>query len=110
MVRQAHHDKMKKTPEIPKQAESNIMKESKYKIGDEISFKRNEKILSNNCLVVAIEELALVTFGGTIPESFIYIIENENGFSPNEFRIEKYKLNKDKKYLFIKESEAEIAS
>lgn len=77
---------------------------SKYKAGENISFLLNGIIKSNNSKVLSIVNFDFPIFG--IKESEpIYIIEHEKGFTPNAERVERYKLDAKKKYLFIKESQ-----
>lgn len=81
---------------------------SKYKVGQSISFKRNDIIKSNNAKIIAVEQSHLMTISGLVPDDtadVIYVVENQYGFSPDEYRIKKYDLDKDKKYIFVKEKE-----
>lgn len=81
-----------------------------YKLGDSISFAfiidGNEIKFSS--LVLAIEQSHIMTLSGLIPDAnseVTYIVENEFGINPDEYRIKKYNFDKNKKYIFVKESE-----
>lgn len=81
---------------------------SKYKVGQSISFKRNDLIKSSDAKVIAIEKIYLHSIDGFITNSnydIFYLIESQYGFHPDEYRIKKYGFDKNKKYIFIKESE-----
>lgn len=80
-------------------------KEPKYKIGETVSFRNNESLKSENSKIVSVETSHLFTFGKLIENAEpFYLLEHENGFVPNKHRVDKYKLDPKKKYIFVTES------
>lgn len=81
----------------------------KFKIGDTVSFERNQVIKSEGTVILALVDDKVpeeVKKKMSRPNS--YIIENENGWKPSNFRASKYNLDTDKKYLFVEEDELNL--
>ena len=60
----------------------------KFSKGQNVYFKRNSVVCSENTPVIACDE-----------KNNVYLLENEYGWNPGQERLEKYKLNAKKKYF-----------
>lgn len=74
------------------------------KKGDKIFFSKRDFGVEESCICEVVEKQKGID-GKEIEQSQLYIIEHENGWMPNTIRIKKFGLDKNKKYLFISESE-----
>lgn len=83
--------------------------EPKYSVGEHVSFSRNPLINSPDVVIIAVESTAPPLIGATATDPYTYLFEFEMGWSPSVFRIIKYGLDPNKKYIFAFERElAEI--
>ena len=73
------------------------MAKSKFKKGDMVDFNRNETIKSGNVTIHGVVEVQ--------DGESKYVIEYANGGISPDVRMEKFKLDKKKKYIFVSESE-----
>jgi hypothetical protein len=78
------------------------METHKFKLNDLVKFQRNLIIKTSSTPIVAlcpmIETVKTIT----------YVVENENGWLPNEKRKTSFGLDPEKKYLFVQEEELEL--
>lgn len=63
-----------------------------FSIGDNVNFKRNNIVFTNNTKIIA-------------QEKNYYIVENKYGWNSNDAMIKKYNVEKSKKYLFVTSNE-----
>ena len=71
----------------------------KFNKGDVVKFERNVSVKQERTVVWAVVERR----DKNVPQQ--YVIEFEEGWIPEGKRLEKYKLNQNKTYLFATESE-----
>ena len=78
------------------------METHKFKLNDLVKFERNSIVKTTSTPIIAlcpiIESVKKIT----------YIVENENGWLPNEMRKTSFGLDLTKKYLFVQEEELEL--
>ena len=85
--------------------------EAKFKIGDTVSFERNQVIKSEGTVIVAVVDNQVPKevkkrMSETVEEKLSsYIVENEYGWKPGALRQSKFGLDPDKKYIFVSEDE-----
>lgn len=82
--------------------------ENKFKIGDLVSFERNQTINSESVEVISIVESVHPNNKKSNNIENTYIIEHESGWTPNSLRKMQFGLDETKKYLFVQESELKI--
>lgn len=85
------------------------MANPKYKKGSIVNFECHAKLKINNVKIEAVVPKQKDISGKEIePIHPLYVIENENGWSPNMQRQKLYGLNPKKKYLFAAEYKLSI--
>lgn len=75
---------------------------TKFSIDQLVEFKRNSAVKSDSAKICGIEEMPTHS---TVEISQTYVIEYNEGWTPNEIRVKKYNLDETKKYLFVFETE-----
>ena len=89
---------------------------AKFKVGDTVSFERNQVIKSAGTIIVAVvdnqvPEEVKKQMSETVKEKLnSYIVENEYGWTPGALRQSKFGLDPDKKYIFVSEDELTLVN
>lgn len=100
----------KEKPKTPEKAKpvgllAEMEVEPKYSIGEHVSFSRNSIVNSPDVVIIATQPIVPALLGATVADPYAYLFEFEMGWAPSVFRIIKYGLDPNKKYIFAFERE-----